>query len=88
MPHDGQDWRVDQEPLLLSQNLVLVVRCHFSISPLEGPWRLSGNPKKGKLALVLGRTSCFSSDLCPMTSIQKSVCLSCLGHGGLKGRRF
>lgn len=48
MPHDGQDWRVDQEPLLLSQNLVLVVRCHFSISPLEGPWRLSRESKERK----------------------------------------
>lgn len=34
MPHDGQDQRIDQEPILLSKNLVIVVRCHISILPL------------------------------------------------------
>ena len=48
MPHNGQDWRVDQEPALLSKNLVIVVRCHISILSLEGPWRLRGESKERK----------------------------------------
>ena len=37
MPHDRRDQRVDQEPILLSKNLVIVVGYHISILPLEGP---------------------------------------------------
>lgn len=48
MPHDRRDQRVDQEPILLSKNLVIVVRCHISILPLEGPWRLRGESKERK----------------------------------------